>query len=206
MSLLFADGEVVQSVSSASWTLVGASIAWVGVWIQLVVLPFFNKRESLHKDYFASGRKNSAQAAIEANKLIPPLAAMFMKAKNAQPDKRRKIEDEIEALLQAVELLPDLENARHAMAAIEELDRSYAWLNKTASWLWKLGLAHSVLTPLLPVGFMQIPLDDNWKEWIWIAIFIFWLATFAICLYGVTTFHSTLGSFISALEVENVGE
>src|SRR5262249_49938187 len=103
--------------------VIAGAVAWAGIWIQLLVIPFLGKGEKLHQDYFASGKLNAAIAAIEANRLIPAVASMFNRALDAQPDRRRRVD--MEALLQAVAFLPDLQAAHEATTCIENLNKAY---------------------------------------------------------------------------------
>ena len=63
-----------------------------------MLVPFFSKGEKLHQDYKEKGSLDAAFAAIESNKLIPTLASIFQRARDAQEDKRSRID--MEALLE----------------------------------------------------------------------------------------------------------
>lgn len=181
-----------------------ASIAWAALWIQLVVLPFFGKAESLHKDYSATGRINAALAAIEADELIPALCRMFLRAIEAQADKRKRPEHEIEALLQSVEFLPDLRTAQEAMSKMDSIQHRYQRLKSLAAGLWKWGLAHTLLTPFLPTVYvLMMPIDARWR-WALMGVCVLWIITLIYCVVGLFRIHLQIEGFITSLEVKAV--
>ena len=159
-------GQAPASSSGLRETLplLAASLTWAIIWIQLVIIPFYNKGELLHKDYWASGRINSTLAAIEADQLIPSLARMFSLAAARQTDKRKRPEKEMEDLLQSVEFLPELGIAQDASITMDGIRQQYRRLRLLASRLWKTGLVHTIISPAIPVvhSFL-VPLDIRWQ-------------------------------------------
>ena len=47
--------------------LVAATLAWVGIIVNLVVLPFFNAREKWHKDYVDSGSLTQSEPFADSS-------------------------------------------------------------------------------------------------------------------------------------------
>src|SRR5260370_3428864 len=95
-------------------TFAGA-VAWGAIWVNLVVLYFFGKGEKLHQDYKEKGSLDAGLAAIESRRLIPALARIFHRARDAQEDQRKKID--MTALLQDenFDFGPDREELEAAM-------------------------------------------------------------------------------------------
>jgi hypothetical protein len=179
-----------------------AAVAWGSLWCQLVVLPFYNKGESLHKDYWATGRINAALGAIEADKLIPALARMFLRAVDEQPDKRRRLADELPDLLQAVEILPDLKASQDALSAMDAIRDTYERLKLSADRLWKVGLCHVLLTPVLPALYIfALPLYPD-AIWALAIAALLWFLTLCLALIQMFRMHSHLDKFAGSLEIE----
>ena len=187
--------------------LIGASVGWAAIWVQLVVIPFFKKGESLYQDYMASGKINVALAAIDTGELIPAISRMFIRAMEAQKDKRKRPENEIEQLLQSVEFRPDLESAQLAVGAMEGIERNYSRLKVSASRLWRWGLGHVILTPLLPLIYVYLlPLDGK-CQWLLFGAAVVWAITLLLSFSGLFRFHSQMGQFNSSLEeTEAIGD
>lgn len=192
------------ATSGNPFLLFTVGITWAALWIQLMVLPFYGKAESLHKDYSATGRINIALGAIEADELIPALSRMFIRVREAQPDKRKRLEHEIEAVLQSVEFLPDLQSAQDAMSKMDNIRHSYRRLKHLASGLWKTGLLHSLLTPLLPtLHVLLVPIDGRWR-FVLLFVSALWLLTLTFCVWRFFQLHTQLDRFTTALEAESV--
>lgn len=204
IGLIFAQAQIPGSTQGNTLVLFTAGVAWAALWIQFVVVQFYGKGESLHKDYFANGRINAALAAIEADEMIPALCRMFLRAIEAQPDKRKRPEHEIEALLQSVEFLPDLKAAQDAMSKMESIQNRYHRLKLLASRLWKWGLSHTLLTPLIPsIYALLIPLDGRW-QWALLGVGLLWITTLIICIVGLFRMHSQIEGFATSLEMRAV--
>jgi hypothetical protein len=159
---LIAQAPAPSGVAFGPIAIFTAALAWASLWCQLVVLPFYNKGESLHKDYWATGRINAALAAIEADRLIPALVRMFLRAIDEQTDKRKRLADELPDLLQSVEFLPDLKASQDAVSAMDGIRDTYKRLKLSAARLWKVGLCHVLLTPVLPALYIfGLPLNPH---------------------------------------------
>lgn len=193
--MLIAQNDPVPATGN-SLVLIAASVAWAAIWVQFIVLPFFNKGESLHKDYFASGRIAAAMAEIEAGQLIPTLSKMFLRVMEARPDKRKRLESEIEALLQSVEFIPDLKVAQASIAKIDDINDCYKRLRLSSTRLWKVGFVHALLTPLTVCNFTFL---RNWQVTL-VILATFWLVTFAASTYGAFRIHRQLDRFTASLE------
>lgn len=182
--------------------LFGAAATWSALWMQFIVLPFFNKGEAIHKDYWQGGEINAAKAAIETTRLLPALAQMFQLAIDARSDKRKKPDGDIEELLQSVEFRPFLERAQAAMSAIDQITDLYHQLRQSSTRLWRWGLGHALLTPALPfIYIFAMPIDYRMK-WLLILVAGVWLVTLFMCIKGAVAIHSKMGCFSTALEVE----
>lgn len=201
--LLFsvADEEFVRRAT----TLFGLGISWTLLVVNVVILPFYSKSESLHKDYWASGKINSTIAAIEARLLIPTLAKMFNLAADNQSDKRKRIAEEMEDLLQGVQFIPHLQAAQSAMSQMDLIRFRYEDLKQTSARLWKSGLLHVVFTLCLPaIELYVIPLHDG-AHWLFWIISLLWAVTLIAIARNFFRFHRFIQEFIASLEI-NVKE
>ncbi len=182
------------------------AVALASVFVQMIVVPFYNKGESLHKDYWASGRINWTIAALEADSLIPALAKMFILATEEQDDKRRRPEPEIEALLQRVDFIPHLEAAQSAMTRKVEIEKQYNRLKLLAAKLWRIGLGLVIVTICLPAVYVfLVPIHDRF-QWLFWALAAVWLLTLCLSIAGLTRFHSQIGQFNGLLEIKSQEE
>ncbi len=128
-----------------------AVTAWDAVCLQLFIIPFYKKAEMLHKDYITDGALDAVISFIETQKLIPALSKIFVRAQEAQTDRRRTInEEDFQQLLQEVNYLPDLEEAQKAMNETNVLNSLFDSLQNSARRLWKWGLLHIILVILIP--------------------------------------------------------
>jgi len=187
-----------QSTGANSLVLFAAAVAWATLWCQLVIIPFYGKGEKLHQDYHSSGKLNSVLASIEASRLIPALSSMFNRALDEQSDKRKR--PNMEELLQAVQFLPDLEAAQRAMGVIEDLRGRYKLLRLRANRLWKWGLAHSIVTPLIPAVYVYLlPFSDQ-LLWLLYVVAGCWIVTLGFSIVGMVRFHDIMSSFNQELE------
>ena len=197
-----------QQSTSSGWEeavkLLTISIVWSSLAIQVFVVPFYNKGETLHKDYWGSGKINSTLAAIEAGTLIPSLARMFSLAASQQEDKRRRPEAEMEDLLQSVEFIPDLRTAQNAMSAMDAVRQQYSRLKQLASRLWKVGLFHVLATLLMPtVHVFLIPVDIRFQWLFWISV-VGWALSLMLIVWGFFGFHAQIQRFNTLLEINVV--
>ena len=84
-------------------------IAWDAICLQLLIIPFIRKAETLQKDYLTDGVLDTALSFIETKKLIPALANMFVRIREAQGSRRIKVqEDEIQEVLQRIDYIRQL--------------------------------------------------------------------------------------------------
>ena len=192
------------------WALLAVSIPWLVLWSKLVVIPFYNKGEDLHKDYFGS-ELNAAQAAIESNRVIPALGRMFDRASGKRPDRRARIN--IEELLLGIDYAPDLDEALDAMSAITSLKAQYELLHTKASRLWKWGAGHLVSTVVTAFamsikrvegalsGVVTIDVSQSgFWSWVCVAIGMLWLLTLAVMVFQLFRFHSQINDFRRSME------
>jgi hypothetical protein len=132
----------------------GPAVAWNAFCLQLFILPFFRKRESMLKDYVTDGVLDAAKSYIEANRLIPTLASLFMRVRDAQGDRRRSLsESQVQEILQQVDYIAELSNAQEALAESNRLDSLYESMEREATLIWLLGLMHVIGILFLTVGF-----------------------------------------------------
>jgi hypothetical protein len=203
-SILMASLGCLLAATAANqpFTLMAASVGWAALCVQLVVLPFFGKGEKLHQEYSANGRLSAAVSAIEAGRLIPALATMFERAMDARPDRRRQ--PEIVAILQAVEVIPHLEDAQRAMASMNDVRVAYDILKAKSATLWKLGLFHAVTAPITALIYLfAVPIDER----AWIAVYVtagVWVLTLVMTVIALHRFHKRMDAFTSLLD-ESLG-
>lgn len=210
MACLFAStGEVDASVPW--WTLLAASISWLVLWAQVVVIPFYNKGEDLHRNYFTAGELNTAQTAIESNRVIPALCRMFDRASDQRSDRRTRID--IQELLQGIDYVSDLDEALDAMSAITSLKAQYELLHAKASRLWKWGAGHLVSTAVLVFAMSMKRIEDalsgvvtitvsqmDFWSWLCIALGMLWLLTLAVMVFQWFRFHGQINGFRRSME------
>ncbi|MCB0325547.1 MAG: hypothetical protein R3E01_13565 [Pirellulaceae bacterium] len=190
------------SPSTPSWILLGASVAWAALWINLSVVPFFFKGETLYQDYSASGRLNASLASIESSQVIPALAKMFVQAAQAQHDKRKRPEHEIVELLNSVEFLPHLKDAQKAMGEMESLKLQYKKLRQCSKRIWQFGLAHSLLTPAICLLCMLLIPHWAYGTWVVTALSVVWLVALVLSASSFWRFHGLAHHFTAALDVD----
>lgn len=190
---------------STPYLLLGASLAWATLWIQVFVVPFYYKSEALHRDYWASGRLNAALAAIESSRLLPSLARMFTRALHAQTDRRRRPEPEIEDLLQSVEFLPDLADAQDAMSDMDVLRDRYNRLRTSSRFVWMTGLAHSLLTPSLPLSYYFLSRTLSFRIWVISGLVVVWALSLIMSVASLWRLHNRLQEFTTKLESSGEG-
>ncbi len=176
------------------------ALVWVVACINVVVLPFFNKREALYKDYEGSGAIDAALSAIESGRLVNALAGMFDGLIEKQEDKRRKIE--IRDLLQSTDFLPDFGRAEAAYREINEIQRTFQAL-KSAANVWRWGALHTLITVLAPLACLDYAQMGAWS---WVktgnlltVLACAWLVTIALVVRGFFRFHSLMNRFLEQL-------
>lgn len=132
------------------------AFAWIALWTQFATLRFFDKNETLFKDVISSGAKDLALSTIETNKLIPALAKLcdaVAEARTLKPAGSAQLIS-TEDVLTEVDFLPHLAGAEMAMEEKENIERWLRSLQRNASRLWKVGLAHSIAVILVPTSFL----------------------------------------------------
>jgi hypothetical protein len=176
------------------------ALVWAVACINVVVLPFFNKREALYKDYEGSGALDAALSAIESGRLVDALAGMFNGLIEKQKDKRRRIE--IRDLLQSTDFLPDFGRAEAAYQQMSEIQRTYQAL-KSAANVWRWGALHTLITVLAPLTCLDY---TQMGAWGWVktgnlltVLGCAWLVTIVLVARGFFRFHSLMSRFLEQL-------
>jgi hypothetical protein len=172
-----------------------AAVGWAAIIINLVVIPFFGKGEKLHQDYDIDG----ALAAIEANLLIPALVQVFQKARDAQPDKRYRFDNEaMKELLQVIDL-SDLGGLESALAQRKTMIKCFNSLNVLARRLWKWGLVQLLLSLGIPVVWQWLRVDEPWDLVARGIVVAAWAATLSWTFFGMFRFHRRMETFVNCL-------
>ena len=195
------DESLPTSESATLWPVVriiGLPISWATIILNFVVIPFFNKRESLHREFLQ--RMKFAIAHIETNSLIPSLVDMFTMATRSQKDKRKRPEPELETLLLSVDVAPYLENAQKAMSEIDSIRSNYGKVKVASSVCWKVGLLHVMVTILLPLLHLYALPLSNYAQWLIGATWIVWIVTIVVMFQYVFVIASRMGHFLDSLE------
>ncbi|MEI9942145.1 MAG: hypothetical protein WDO69_33435 [Pseudomonadota bacterium] len=178
-----------------------ALAAWITVVIQLVVLPFFGKVAELFKEYEQSGELALVRARLEEHGVLPPLAALFDKAVEAQEDRRRKIM--VRDLLQRVDLFPDVERVVQAASEISRLNNLYGDLRTVAPRVATTGLAHCGATILLvPSCWFILNWTSQTGWWRWPIVGMsaaLWGGTFVATTRRYLQYRGIQGHFIACL-------
>jgi len=176
----------------------GAVIAWDAVCLQLLIIPFFRKAETLHKDYLTDGVLDAALSFIETKKLIPALANMFVRIREAQPDRRKTLgEDEIQQILQQIDYVPDLKHAQEAMDRNNELKGLFDLLQNSTRRIWKFGLLHVIImlcipaSRLIPGGYDSIGMTTT---------VILAIITFLVAILAFLGFEEKMRQFLDLLK------
>jgi hypothetical protein len=130
-----------------------AVIAWNAFCLNFIIIPFFKKAETLYKDYLTNGVLQAATSFIETKRLIPALANMFVRIREAQADKRKLIgEEELQQILQQIDYVPDLELTQEAMEQNNKLKALFDSLQNITRHIWKLGLFHVIIMLCIPAS------------------------------------------------------
>lgn len=130
--------------------LLAVAVAWDVLIVQLAVLPYWNKRESLHKEWIQSGAIALARTAIETNKIIPALARMFERAHATRDDKRKKVE--MASLLEEIDFIPDLKEIEGAMKELADIGAHFEEMKKLADRISTSALINCFLTLAFALG------------------------------------------------------
>lgn len=179
---------------------IGSAVAWGGLWTNVVLIPFYNKGEKLHQDYKEKGSLDNALAGIDSRKLIPALATLFQRAREAQVDKRQKMDIEVLVqLFQSVDFLPDLKEIEAALQEKRSMEDAYRRLHSLAQKLWKWGLAHVFLTLFFAVAWFDWAADSNWLPATRALLGGLWFVSLGFMIHGFWRFHRYMTSFIDSL-------
>lgn len=186
--------------------IVAPVIAWAVACINVVVLPFTKRRETLDKDYRSSGRIAAALSAIESERLVEALGGIFEDVLDKKEDKRRRAD--IRELLQSADFLPDFKKAESAYRDMGEIETTYREL-QTASDLWKPGALHCLLTVLIPVACLDLGKSVGW-EWmtpgrLLTVVGIAWALTLLLVVRRWLQYHSLMVRFLAQLEAATDG-
>ena len=194
--------DITTSVSIASITLL-----WVAASVNLFVIPFYSKCESLHKDYATNGKLASAEASIESKQIIPALARMFILATDQRSDKRKRLEQqELEGLLHAAEFAADLELAQTGMSEIESIKGHYNRLRSSSKRTWSTALIHVAFSLSLPVAYLfLIPNFPRLGFSFWILLGG-WGISLCMSISYFVRFHGNMERFNQSLETTSVQE
>ena len=161
-----------------------AVIGWDAFCLQLLIIPFFRRAETLHKDYLTDGVLDTALSFIETKKLIPALANMFVRIREAQSDKRKTLgEDELQQILQQIDYIPDLKLAQEAMDRNNELKGLFDLLQNSTMRIWKFGVLHVIIMLCIPASHL-IPGGYNW------------IGMTASVILGIITFFMSVLAFL----------
>lgn len=126
-------------------------VTWDALWVQIVVIPFFNKGEDLHKDYDQSGALDAAISCVETKKIIPMLANMFCRVQQCQGSRPRKLsEEDVQELLNQVDYSDDLSDALEAMREANSMRAMLFSLQRNSDRIWKWGLCHMLAVLAIP--------------------------------------------------------
>jgi hypothetical protein len=176
------------------------ALVWAVACVNVVVLPFFNKREALYRDYEVSGDLDAALSAIESGRLVDALGGMFDDLVEKQEDRRRKVN--IRHLLQSKGFLPGFKLAEEAYQQMEEIRQTYQAL-KSAANVWRCGVLHTLITILVPLTCLDFAQMGAWG---WIetgnlltVLGCAWLVTIALVVRGFFRFHSLMSRFLEHL-------
>lgn len=135
-----------------------ASLAWAGLGVHFIAIPFYSRPEQLFKDLVDSGARDLALTNIETSRLIPALAGLFEDAERAR-DVRRTRGDSVEYkdLLQEFDYQPALKAAQDAVNAQRDIEQNYDSLCNIASRLWKLAFVHAICIVGIPTTLQLTP-------------------------------------------------
>lgn len=177
---------------------------WVTVCIQLFIIPFFKKIESLHKDYITDGAIAATKSSIETSRLIPSIAKLLIRTYDAQTDKRKKSsEDEIQQILQEVEYLPDLEEAQNSMNDISKLNFLYDSLSRHAGYVWKLGLLHVFVVICIPNTYW---IKERYDEILMVIAIVFAFTGLIATLACFFFYNKRMEQFLKLLRQNHYGD
>jgi hypothetical protein len=179
----------------------GPAFAWIVLWTQFVTLRFYDKNETLFKDFVNSGALDLALSSIDAQKLVPALARLCDAVAEA---KALKTPEELnllvtEDILAEVDFLPHLAGAESALREEKTMQDFLERLQQQAAALWKLGLLHSLAVVFLPAGLLIPPLILRRATAGLLALVI--SVTFILIVMGVVRYQQMRDKLIHGLSV-----
>jgi hypothetical protein len=178
--------------------LTGMVIAWDAICLQLFILPFSRKAESLQKDYITDGVLDAALSYIDTQKLIPRITSIITRVRDAQSDKRRSLSKEnVEELLQQIDYIEDLFDAQSAMGEKTSLNELFDSLQIGARQISRWGLLHLIATFAFPVAFW-VPTQYTIGALVGTGALAIVTLTLAIVRFVV--FHRRMNSFLLLLK------
>jgi hypothetical protein len=179
-------------------TLFIAVIAWDAICLQFLIIPFLRRSETLQKDYITSGVLGATLSFIENKKLMPALAKVFIRIREAQSSRRLNlIEDELQEILQQIDYIPDLEIAQKAMAQNSELETLFTSLQKSSRSIWKLGLLHVIVTLCIPAS-QYIP--PGYDLVVMLTLIILAVLTFLVAVLLFSLYEKQMIIFLDLLK------
>ena len=181
-----------------TFTFFGAVIAWDVMCLQLLIIPFLRKAETLQKDYITSGVLDAARSFVETKKLIPALAKMFVRIRDAQGDRRLRLgEDELQEILQQIDYIPNLELTQEAMEENNKLEGLFDSLQNATRYTWGLGLFHVIVMLCLPAS-QWMPVGYNLIAVITAVILA--VISFMLAIYAFVKFDKKMKHFLELLK------
>lgn len=173
-------------------------IAWDAICLQLLIVPFIRKAETLQKDYLTDGVLDTALSFIETKKLIPALAHMFVRIREAQVDRRKTLEeDELQQILQQIDYIPDLKLAQEAMDQNNELKGLFNSLQNSTSRIWKLGVLHVIITLCIPASHL---IPSGYDSFGMTTTIILAIITFLVAILAFRRFQEQMRQFLDLLK------
>jgi hypothetical protein len=181
---------------STAWPLVLIALAWSMIWVQFAIIPFFNRREDLVRNYSTSGLLAAVYSRIESTVVIPALVAIYAAARQQQPDKR--VAPDMEALLSETSYVEHIEKIEAAVGEKRSIRDDFDRLRRLPTLIWTLGLAHVLLVIFL-AGWNcgACPYRSRPASYVLVTIALLFL-TFVIGL--VVKFNRIMGRFTSAMD------
>jgi hypothetical protein len=141
-------------VSTDHLPLLAVAVAWGALWANVVVVPFFNKDESLFKDLIDSGARDLAYTGIDTETIVPAFTRLCEQVLL----ERQQLGDgaTVSDVIAEFDLQPYLRDAEAAMREKQSIQAALDDLRSLAGMLWKVGLAHIVFALLIPAALIFV--------------------------------------------------
>jgi hypothetical protein len=179
-----------------AWQLVLIALAWASLWLQFAIIPFFNRREDLVRNYSTNGLLAAVFSRIENSEVIPALVALYDEARSQQVDKRHT--PVMEALLSQTGYVKYIEQIESAIGEKRGIEDDFRRLGQMPTLIWSLGLAHILLVVFLASWDCGIcPHRSKPASY---AIVVFALLTLGALLWKIAVFHRIMGRFTTAMD------